>query len=468
MELRRIIKALGRSWPVVAVCALLGLGAGWLATAMTTPLYQAHTQLFVSASVGSATTELNQGSSFSLARVQSYVAIAASSEITEPVHRELHLPGTPAQLASRIDAEAPPGTVLVNITVSDTRPQRAALIANAVALRFRDVVQRLETPDAASKPPVKLDVIQKASAPAQPVSPKPALDLMAGLLAGLLLGAGAAVLREALDTTLNTPEALTELTALPVLASIPFDREAPQHPGVDGHQAHSARAEAFRLLRANLRFAEIDERPRILIVTSPVPRDGKTNTALNLALSMAGAGTPTVLVDADLRRPSVAETCGLVQEAGLTNVLIGKADLVDVMQQTAGSLAVLTSGPVPPNPAELLASARMGEVLRELAESYEAVIVDTTPLLPVADTVGLAQHGQAVLLVVRAGKTPRDRVIEAADSLRMVGVRTLGTVLSMVPAPHQAYGHGEPSGKRSASSPRPRVSAPVVAGGDTQ
>ncbi|NBM17518.1 polysaccharide biosynthesis tyrosine autokinase [Streptomyces sp. GC420] len=468
MELRTILRALARSWPVVAVCALLGVGAGWAATALTTPVYEARTQLFVSAPWSGDITQLAQGNVFSLARVQSYASIVTSPQVTAPVVKELGLDTTPEELAGRITAEAPLETVLVNITVSDTDPRRAARTANAVATRFSLVIERLETPrgsdsDRAPRPPVKLGITQSASVPPQPVSPRPALNLSLGLLAGLLLGGGVTVARERLDTTLKTADALAEHTGLPVLGAIPLDKPSADESPVVAALGHSARAEAFRHLRTNLQFARIGERPRVIVVTSSLPGEGKTSTATALALSLADSGTSTCLVDADLRRPCVARSFGLIRDAGLTNVLIGQASIEDVMQQAAGRLAVLASGPMPPNPTELLASVRMGEVLQELAERYEAVIVDSAPLLPVADTVGLASLAQGAVLVVQAGRTPRERVGAAADSLQTVGVRTLGTVLSMAPSSRRAgygygYGYGDPSAaEQTAMPPRPRA-----------
>ena len=173
-------------------------------------------------------------------------------------------------------------------------------------------------------------------------------------------------------------------------------------------------------------------------------------------------------MDGDLRRPCVAPAFGLVQDAGLTTALIGQARVEDVMQQVAGGLSVLASGAVPPNPAELLASARMAEVLRELADMYEVVIVDSAPLLPVADTVGLASLSQGALLVVRAAKTSRDQVRTATESLERVGVRVLGTVFSMAPPSkggrygrYGAYGqYGElPAPRASASREGPAAAA---------
>lgn len=416
--------------------------------------------------------------------MQSYAAIVTTRQVTRPVVKELRLRTTPEELASRITAVAPLNTVLIDITVRDTEPKRAARIANAVAQRFSAVVERLEAPkrapgsersrssrkgDGAS--PVSLGVTQEAVAPVGPVSPRPLLNLAAGVLGGLLLGAGLVALRENLDTTLKTSEALGEFIALPGLGTIPYDRNAPRQPLVSG-DGHSNRAEAFRKLRTNLQFSQVDDPPRIIVVTSSVPGEGKTNTAVNLALSLAEAGVSTCLVDGDLRRPCVASTFGLVQDAGLTTVLIGQARIEDVTQQVSGGLSVLASGAVPPNPTELLASARMEEVLRELADTYEVVIVDTAPLLPVADTVGLASLTQGALLVVRAAKTSRDQVRTAAESLERVGVRVLGTVFSMAPVPrgtrygrYGAYGsYGELPAPRVADRRKETAAATRPAG----
>ncbi|MET8451257.1 polysaccharide biosynthesis tyrosine autokinase [Streptomyces sp. NPDC005209] len=467
MDLHGFLKAIARRWPVVVVCLVLAIGAALAATGLSTPVYESRTQLFVATRTSEDTAQLNQGQSFSQARVQSYASIVTTRQVTAPVVKKLGLRTTPEELASRITAVAPLNTVLIDITVRDTVPQRAARIANAVAERFSAVVERLETPkrtvlrpgkgdadDAPPVSPVSLGITQEAVAPIDPVSPRPLLNLAAGVLGGLLLGAGLVALRETLDTTLKTSEALGEFTALPGLGTIPYDRNAPRQPLVSA-DVRSNRAEAFRKLRTNLQFSQVDDPPRIIVVTSSVPGEGKTNTAVNLALSLAEAGVSTCLVDADLRRPCVAGTFGLVRDAGLTTVLIGRARIEDVMQQAEGRLSVLASGAVPPNPTELLASARMGEVLCELADTYEVVIVDTAPLLPVADTVGLASLAQGALLVVRAAKTSRDQVRTAAESLNRVGVRVLGTVFNMAPVPRgNRYGSYGSYGEL----PAPRVS----------
>ncbi|WP_171107241.1 MULTISPECIES: polysaccharide biosynthesis tyrosine autokinase [Streptomyces] len=480
MDLHEFLKALARRWLTVVACLVLSIGAAVAATALSAPIYQASTQLFVATSTSEDTTQLNQGQSFSQARVQSYAAIVTTRQVTEPVVQELKLQTTPEELSSRITAHAPLNTVLIDITVRDTEPERAARIANAVAERFSALVERLEAPKRpasvegagpemqgwATEPPpgspVSLGVTQEAVAPSTPASPRPLLNVAAGVLAGLLLGASLVVLRETLDTTLKTSEALGEFTSLPGLGTIPYDRNAFQQPlvNVDGH---SRRAEAFRKLRANLQFSQVDDRPRIIVVTSSVPGEGKTNTAVNLALSLAAAGVSTCLVDADLRHPCVAAAFGLVQDAGLTTVLIGQARIEEVMQETGGGLSVLASGPVPPNPTELLSSARMDEVLHELASIYEVVIVDTAPLLPVADTVGLASLARSALLVVRAARTRRDQVRSSVESLDRVGVRVLGTIFSMAPV-RKGESYGAYTGYGDLPAPRASAAKKEAAG----
>ena len=466
MEARTLLRAALRSRIALALCALLGIAAGVAATALTPPRYEARAQLFVSTPWGGEAGQLQQGSAFTLARVQSYASLVTSRQVADPVIGDLGLTATAEELAERVTATAPLDTVLLHITVADTEAPRAAATANALADRLTEVVERLEGPVRPTTgterfgTPVRLTVVQRAAPPATPVSPHPVANLVVGLLAGLLLGTGLAVLRQRLDTSLTTTAQLAAHTGVPVLGAIPADPEAAQRPTGENATGRSPWAESSRHLRTNLRFARIGERPGIVVVTSALPGEGKTGTATALALSLAASGTSTCLVDADLRRPGVATRFGLVQDAGLTTALIGQAEPADLVQRAPGGLAVLAGGPLPPNPGELLASARMGEILSGLADRYEAVVVDTAPVLPVADTLGLAPHAHHTLLVVQAARTPRDRVTAATEALAAVGVRLLGAVLTQLPdagrgAPDHGYGYGY--GYGDPVPPRPRA-----------
>ncbi|NGN65080.1 polysaccharide biosynthesis tyrosine autokinase [Streptomyces sp. A7024] len=443
MDIRACIKVATRRWPSIVLGIVLGLAAGSVATLTTTPMYEARSQLFVSTRTADDTAQLQQGGMYTQDRVQSYTGIAASRAVTGPVVKKLGLRMSPDALAGRITASAALNTVLIDVTVRDAKPKRAARIADAVADRLATVVQRLETPDDAKSSPVKLGVTQDAATPKEPVSPRPLLNLLAGLALGLFAGVAAALLRETLDTTIKTAEGLGESTEFTVLGAIPNERTSSDNPLVNS-AGYSARAEAFRLLRTNLQFALVDREPRVIVVTSALAGEGKTSTSVSLALSLAEAGLKTCLVDADLRRPRVARTLGLIEDAGLTSVLIGAADIKSTMQGAdGGKLRVLAAGPIPPNPAELLSSDRIRNVLRELADEYDVVVVDSPPVLPVADTAGLAPLADGVVMVVRAGHTPADRVRAAHASLTGVGAHLLGGVLNRAVLPKSlGYGYG--------------------------
>ncbi|MET7514572.1 polysaccharide biosynthesis tyrosine autokinase [Streptomyces sp. NPDC005480] len=443
LDLRAFLKALAQRWLSITALTLLGLGAGIAFTSYSTPQYQADSQIFVSTRTTSNISELNEGSAFSQARVQSYADIISSPQIAKSVIGRLGLEMTPAQLAEHISATVKLNTVLIDITVTDTSPHRAAWIANSVANEASRLLVSLETPTGQRAAPVSIGITRDAEPPTAPISPRPLLDAAVGLLAGLVIGVGLAVLRETLDTTVHTSSALAEVTGLAMLGSIPFDKEAPHSPLSVGPAGYSARAEAYRLVRTNLQFAQVDRRPRVIMVTSPLPGEGKTNTATNLALSLAETGARICLVDADLRNPCIAKNLGLVQDAGLTSVLIGMATPDDVLQTfREQGLSVLTSGPKPPNPAELLASDRMRQILKGLTEAFDTVVVDSAPLLPVADTVGLAPAVDGTVLVVRAGRTPSERVKAAVDALHSVNASVLGGVLSMANVTSKGYGYG--------------------------
>ncbi|MFE7772950.1 polysaccharide biosynthesis tyrosine autokinase [Streptomyces sp. NPDC057445] len=452
MELRDYLRVLSRRWHVVALVTLLGTGAGILAGVVATPEYRATATLFASLQGGADTSQLNQGNAFTQARVQSYAEVAASPEVTRPVVEALRLDMTPAQLSQRITAEAPVNTVLVRLTVTDTRAVRAARISNAVADRFADVIRELERPEGSRRPsPVRLTVTQPAAVPSAPASPNVALNAALGLAVSLLLGLGLAVALETMDTSIHDSKALAECMAgadflvgaggPPVLSSIVQDARAARQPVCLRDDIHGPRAEGFRKLRVNLQFTEVDRRPKVIAVTSPLPREGKSSVSVNLAATLAEEGARVCLIDCDLRRPSVAKALGLVRDAGLTTALVGQAELHQLLQ-SAGSFSVLTSGMIPPNPTQLLGSAQFVSLVRTLAEEFDHVVVDTPPVLPFADTAALAPAVDGYLLVAHAKRTSRSQVLDALRILQRVNVPVLGAVMNATRARGEADAYG--------------------------
>jgi non-specific protein-tyrosine kinase len=303
------------------------------------------------------------------------------------------------------------------------------------------------------------------------VSPRKHLDVALGILTGLALGVALAVLRELSDTSVKRVEDTVRVCGVPNLAVVPYDSAAAKSPLVTQARNQTARAEAFRTLRTNLQFVDLDQPPRSVVVTSAVAGEGKSTSACNLAITLAQAGIRVALVEGDLRRPRVADYMGVEPSVGLTSVLIGRATLAQALQPWADPrLAVLASGPIPPNPAELLGSGHMIALLRELQSQADVVVVDAPPLLPVTDAAVLSRVTDGAVLVVRAGRTKRDQLASAVSALRTVDARLLGTVLNMVPAKGpdgMGYGYGygydtrwPPAAERPRSpSPRRRRAA---------
>jgi capsular exopolysaccharide synthesis family protein len=239
-------------------------------------------------------------------------------------------------------------------------------------------------------------------------------------------------LRQALDTKLKNEDDITGVTALPVLGRIPFDAKAKHRPLVVTADPQSVQSEAYRQLRTNLQFVSSTGRSRIVLVTSSVPGEGKSASAVNLALSLAEAGSRVCLVEADLRRPGIGRYLDLEGAVGLTTVLIGAVDVQDAVQPWGG-LHVLMSGERPPNPSEMLGSPAMGELLDTLQDRYDIVIVDGAPLLPVTDSAVLSRLCSGVVVVVGAGHVRRRELSRSIADLEAVGANLAGLLLTKLP-----------------------------------
>lgn len=447
MELRDYLRILHRNWILLLVLLIAGTGAGTAYALLQTPTYTASTSLYVSVRTeGAATGELVQGTTFARQMVTSYVDVIPTSLVLSPVIDELGLDETPAQLASRVEATTPLNTVLIDITVTDAEPERAAEIANAIASSFTSAVQNtIERPvneDDAS--PVQVTITQPATTPEKPSSPNVPLYIAIGALLGLALGVGVSVLRAVLDTRVHTLHDLEQLTDKPMLGGIAYDSEASKRPLIVHADPRSPRAESFRTLRTNLQFLNVENGPRSFVVSSAGPGEGKSTTTANLAIALAETGARVALIDGDLRLPRVADYMGLEGGVGLTDVLIGRVHLADAIQQWGtGKLFVLTSGPVPPNPSELLGSTAMDNVLAALTEHFDYVLVDAPPLLLVTDAAVLSKKTRGVIMVAASGKTKKQELQGAFRTLDTAGGALLGVVVTMLPTRGpDSYGYG--------------------------
>ncbi len=434
MNLQDYLKVLRTRWVTVLVTMLVTVLAAIVTTLLTTPLYKASTRLFVSTSAGSSLSDIYQGNRFYQERVKSYTELLTGETLAQRTVDKLGLDISAKELAGKVRASAKLDTVLIDVDVLDTSPVRARDIANTLSDEFVVMVRELETPNQGGKADARVVVEQRASVPDHPVVPRTARNIGIGLALGLLLGMGLAVLRNILDNTVNSQETLEQVTEVGLVGSIPLDKVRRREPAIRFESDNSGIAEAFRKLRTNLQFLAVDNPPRLIVVASPMPGEGKSTTAINIALALAEAQHNVVLVDGDMRRPMLDKYLDVVGSVGLSTVLSGGISINDALQKTRfDRLSVLTSGPIPPNPSELLGSLAAQKLLGELRSQFDYVIVDSSPLLAVTDAAVLAATADGVMIMARFGDTRRDQLAHAVRSLRDVGAPLLGAVFTLTP-----------------------------------
>ncbi|MFB1294608.1 polysaccharide biosynthesis tyrosine autokinase [Mycobacterium sp. pW049] len=456
MTVQDFVQILRSRWKIICATTVLAILAAVAYSLTIAPSYQASTRLFVSTTSDGNNTQSNDGGLFAQRRVLSYVELVTGDLLAQRTVDKLGLDMSASDLKSKVEATSPTDTVLIDITVTDRSPTRARDIANTLSDEFVAMAAGLETPELGAQPNARVIVQERAEVPGLSAAPTARNAVLAAVL-GALAGMTIAVFRGRSDGSVRSPESLEKLTGAGLLAEIPSEARFKDNPLISFESDRTAAAEAFRDLRVNIRFLERSQGPRVLVVASAMPEEGRTATAVNLALALADSGNNVAIVDGDLRRPRVARYLDLTEETGLSTVLTGGGRLADVLRDTGRPrLTALTSGPIPSGPAELLESRAATEVLNELGEQFDYVIVDTPSLLK-PDAAVLAAASQGVLMVARFGKTTRTQLTQAVHSVTRGGAPLVGTVLMMTPAKKPAKGHTYyGTGNHTQSDPRPQ------------
>ncbi len=506
MELKDYLNVIrARRWVIVQAVLIVTVTA-LVASFLQTPQYEGEARVLITerdtgaALLGTAVTELSGQPERAL---QTQVQLMRMRPLLENTIRELNLGVTPDALAGRVTVSAVGQTHIIKVTARDGDPKRAATIANTLAAQFvqwsreykresiaaaadevdirlmeaqdrilvlgRRIKSEGKSDDLAAELQIavgayttlaeKLEslriqeqletgsgrVVSPAAYSGTPVSPKPMRNGVLGLAVGLVFGLGMAFLYEYLDNTLKSTEETERIFGAPVLGMIPlemFDKDEKrrltivQHPG-------SPAAEAYRVLRNSLDFINFEHDIKTLLVTSAVPIEGKSTVAANLAASLAQTGKKVTLVSCDFRRPTTETFFGVQNIVGLSEVLLGTHTMKAALQRPGDEmLLVMTSGKMPPNPSELLGSHKMKELLESLGEWADWIILDTPPLLAVADPAAVARWADGVLMVTRAGVSTRDAAAKGREMLEKVGARIIGSVVWGLEESHGAGGYG--------------------------
>ena len=289
-------------------------------------------------------------------------------------------------------------------------------------------------------------IIDRAEIPKAPVKPKKRQNILLAAILGLALGVGMAFLLEYLDNTIKLPEEIRRHLDIPFLGLVPAIDFDPARAGLNGelisiHSPRSTASESFRGIRTGILFSSADDPPRVLLITSAVPAEGKTICAANLAVIMAQAGSRVLLLDCDMRRPRIHRLFGISRDAGMSSALIGESRLREAIVSTViNNLDILPVGQIPPNPSELLGSKKMMQIIADtLKEGYERIIIDSPPVVAVTDAVVLSSISDGTLLIVRAGETPRQMMQNAVQQLKSVNANILGAVLNGIRAGRDNY-----------------------------
>ncbi|TFI01216.1 polysaccharide biosynthesis tyrosine autokinase [Micrococcus lylae] len=454
MSLSKAMSMLQRHWMILVAAPLIGVLLAGLWVLTQNPRYASTANALVvvgnSESLGVALTADNLAKS----KAQQYALLGESRAVSDKAVEELPFDLSSGEALRNVEVASTSGSAQIVVRAEDSSPERAQQLASAWLGALEAQATEVEAGGIAGQSIISLETLSDASLPSAPSSPNLPLALSIGGALGLLAGLGVAVVRHVLDNKIRSAAALESRFGLTILGTVPEStrsaRNRRRRDGgdvinlagrVDGetspkqHQDSFRLTESFKELRTNLQFLRPDEAVSIVTVTSAHPGEGKSTVAANLAVTVAESGQRVVLVDGDLRRPVVAENFGLISTVGLTDVVLGRVELADALQTVGNrpSLQVLASGPIPPNPSEILASDRFNDLINALAEDA-LVIIDAPPLLPVTDAAILARRFDGCLLVVSAGRTTYDEFSKAVSSIRKIDGEVLGAVLNRVPA----------------------------------
>jgi capsular exopolysaccharide synthesis family protein len=444
-----------RIWTVVAVAAVLTGGVVVFSLAQT-PRYEASIRIVVGQASGSDVPV----DVFSLQQLTQTVTEAANTRlVANDVIKKLDLSMSPDTLLDNLKVEQIKATQFVEITYTDTDPQRAQRVADAVGEALSDRMSELDTGDAT----LTAKVWEQALLPKQPVSPKPVRNGFVALAAGVLLGASLALLLEYLDDSWRSPEELEQISGRPNLGMLPevrsLEAESRKARGqqkildrngdvslpkslVTVQDSASSSAEAFRTLRTNIFYSFIDNPPKAIVVSSAGTHEGKSFVCANLGAVLTQTEKSTLIMDCDLRQPDVHKIFGVGNSFGVADVVAEPRSWKEVLLEPLPGLKIMTAGTLPPDPASLLGSQRFVELLAQVCREFDYVLLDTAPLSTGSDAAIIAHGGDGILFIVDAQHTRKWVLRRSISRLDTVGANVLGTIMNKVESHENGYPYG--------------------------
>lgn len=422
MTLHRLVALLRRRLLLIVVGVVLGVGAAAAYTWQATPVYATSAQLYVSTTTQDKTgSELVNAGLYANSQVNSFAAVVTTAAVLDDVITRLGLDTTPEELAGQISVSVPLNTVVLRVEVRDPEPKRAADIANAVADELPSVVERLTRPRADATPPTRLNLLQSAAVPQAKLSPNPKLNLVAGLMIGLLLGLGLAVVAEAFRRRVSSVVEIEEAMGAPVLGVLPDHR---------GEASGAAGADATRLVWTSM-LAAVGHAPRAFLLAS-LSESAAPRLVGRLAEVVVESERTVAWVDADLRGARATAALDLPRSPGLADLLRGESSVDEIVLPWRDSaLCLVPAGTQQSETTRFYANPAMGRLVETLRDGFETVVIDGMSTTTVAELAMLAQYVEATVLVVTPDVT-RHVLAQSARELRASGVRVVGVVVDDV------------------------------------
>ncbi len=422
-------------WLLIAGAVIAGVAA-YLVTRTIAPTYSASATLLVDLSQQPGTVVYNDILA-SERLTKTYRELITQRPVLEEVLSGGEFPGlTVGGLQDNLDVNITGDTQLLSVSITDADPDRAALLANAVATTFVEQQNQLSVTRAGT-----VSTVESAESPTSPFAPNMRLNIVLAVAVGLMLAGGLALALEYLDDTVKTPDDVRAATGLPILGEVGRWRGHKDEIHLVKRGEREAEREAYGMLRTNVRFSTLGKTMQVLLVTSSNAGEGKSTTAANLAAAVAETGKKVALVDADLRRPSLHLAFGLENRVGLTTALLKDTPVLSDVFRPApySTLRLMTSGPLPPNPAELLDWEGFDALLERLKRDVDLVVLDSPPVLAVADARILASKADATIFVIDSGRTRAGAVKKAIQALTAANATVIGVVLNKVRKSSSSY-----------------------------
>jgi polysaccharide biosynthesis transport protein len=430
LDLIGLWRIIMKRWYLVVLLPLIMAGAFYAYSYHTyTPVYTASATLMI-ARPESASQSAYYDIYYSRAMVGTYREIVLSRRILNVVADDEMMPYDADQLRGRLRVEGIEGTELIGIAATDTDPVLASYIANMVSRIFMDQIGMVIS-DA------YVTILDEAPVPGGPSNPRAGRSIIVAFMFGLFAAGGLAFLLNSLDQFIREPAEAEKLLGLPVMGVLP-KVEGQKEFTVSGR---STQAEVFRTIRTNIQFTSVDRPIKRILVTGANPNCGKSTVAANLAVTFAQAEGKVLLVDADLRRPTQQRFFNINGRFGLSDLVFkGNLDLAAVLQESGkDGLKIIPSGLIPPNPAEMLSSQRMKELVKDFSERFDYIIFDSPPVLAVTDAAILSRLVDGTIFVLDYGRVKRDDAVEGLKQLQKVQANVIGTVINGVPLSKDLY-----------------------------